>query len=269
MGKLLNPRRLISHGDFVTFHTGRCGSTVLSGLLKQHPKIYCDNELFYGYYGPAKKYWEKRKDIRTLWTNSCFFPSNPTGFLKSQMFWAGLHPFYGFEVTLYQIKWNNWEISKFIKDLQQLNIKNFIVLERKNYLSKIVSGVVAGKRGSYHLSTKDKISLHRIKLDLNNVTVDFDEKPLLDYLEEYDRQYRILKESLQNLNMLWLTYEDDIEKTPFTAYHRVCDFLEIKPHNANILLKKGNPYKLKEVLINYDEIAEILNNTPYQWMLDG
>ena len=64
-----------------------------------------------------------------------------------------------------------------------------------------------------------------------------------------------------------LVYEEDIEKSPLTAYHKVCNYLKIEEQNPEINLKKDNIYKLNEVIENFDELENYLKNTKYEWML--
>ena len=41
------------------------------------------------------------------------------------------------------------------------------------------------------------------------------------------------------------------------------------PKDVSIQLVKTNPYRLSDVIENYDEVADYLTNTPYHWMINS
>ena len=70
-----------------------------------------------------------------------------------------------------------------------------------------------------------------------------------------------------NEHLLHLTYEDDVKGDPKVAYSNICDFIGVEEEPAEVTLKKSNPYPLNRILVNYDEVARQLKDSPYEWML--
>ena len=95
-------------------HLGRCGSTVLSKLLDQHPKIYWDGEVF------------RRIFARRLWETHLI--KDPFLLLRARMLYARKR-YYGFETKCHSA----YHLSKsmlnttpinYMTSLKELNKKN-------------------------------------------------------------------------------------------------------------------------------------------------
>ena len=69
-------------------------------------------------------------------------------------------------------------------------------------------------------------------------------------------------------DVLELSYEDDIAEDPRAAYARVCTWLGLEVVPAEPDLRRTNPRALREVISNWDEVANGLAGTPYAWMLE-
>jgi hypothetical protein len=109
--------------------------------------------------------------------------------------------------------------------------------------------------------------LKSVKVNIENVQIDFDSKPLLDYLIDYDKHFSELETLLEGKCLLKLSYEEDIEKDPKIAYSRVCEFMNIPRQDVSVNLSKTNPFPLKDMIENFDEVKNTLSGTPYEWML--
>jgi rhamnosyltransferase subunit B len=250
-------------------HTGRCGSTLLGLLLRDHPKIAWDGELFVGHWGEfEKRAREKGENTSTRWNSSRYYPNDPIGYIHSC---AQLFPSrqYGFSIKFFHLTFLNLTIGEYLQRVGELGFVHILVLERKNLLRVIVSALVAEATGGYHLRHGRKAELRPIHLDVNNVEMDSQAKPLLHFLEAYEEQYRALATALGARRKLWLVYEEDFEKDPLRAYRRCCEFLEIEPHPVSIPTAKTTPFPLAEVLINFDEVAASLKGTRFEWMLSS
>ena len=98
--------------------------------------------------------------------------------------------------------------------------------------------------------------------------IDLDSKPLIKYLEDYDKQFNELNQLLDNKkNLLKLYYEDDIQIDPKLAYIKICTFLGVSPMKLDVPLKRTNPYQIESMVINFSELEVYLKNSPYEWML--
>jgi hypothetical protein len=65
-----------------------------------------------------------------------------------------------------------------------------------------------------------------------------------------------------------LFYEDDIQSDPTVAYCKVCHYLDIDPGEPSVSLERVNPHPIREVVENFDEVAALIADTPYAWMLE-
>jgi len=255
IGPLLSPFR---KGNIVVFHIGRSGSTVLGDILNQHPRIFWDSEI----YERLLPQWTTQVsalDIRDL-------SEDPLQFLKNRMRQAGSR-FYGFEVKFFQLKLLNLKLSDYINDLQKLGVNYFIILERKNYLRAIVSSVIAHQTLLLHQSKQDRPKLHQVKLEIDNIKIDRNAKPLISYLWEYHEDFRKLEKFLSGKNVLKLSYEDDVMASPLSAYERVCNFIGIESRKVSVRFSKTNPFKLREIITNFEEVEQTLSGTLFEWML--
>ena len=244
--------------NIAMFHFGRSGSTVLGDMLDQHPQIFWDSEI----YEPFTQVWEKQKSL----SGAIDTTVAPTNILCKRMTQAGKN-FYGFEVKFFHLKLANVELSDYVEDIQKLGVKSFVVLERKNHLRKIVSSLVASQVSQYHQSSNKKAQLNQVKINVDNVEVDRDSKPLIDYLQDYQNSFSLLEKLLENQKVLRLIYEEDISIDPTQGYRRVCNFLGIVPRPVLIHYSKTNPFKLSEVISNFEEVKRTLSETSFEWML--
>ena len=257
LGPLLAPSR---PGNVAMFHIGRCGSTVVGQLLKQHRRIYWASEL----YTPIFLEWQ-RKNAGTETVGE--MPADAIDILRRNMRLA-LHRFYGFEVKPFHFPLIGYSPESFVHHLEALGFSHFILLDRKNRLRKIVSSVIAHQEGAqYHIRRNAKVRKTRAYIDVEELRIDFDTKPLLDYLCDYDEQIRTLEGLLKGRKCLKITYEEDVQKDPRVAYSRICDFLGLDPSDTPVRLSRTNPFPVREMIENVEEVEEVLHGTPYEWML--
>ena len=251
---------LLRKGNIAMFHVGRSGSTVFADLLGQHPGIFWDAEIYEGIF----QEWEQSGiEIGT----SELSVVDPVEYVRQRMRLAG-SKFYGFEVKFFHLRILNTELADYVKSLPDLGFTHYIVLERKNYLRKIVSSVIAHQISRWHQADRES-AVSSIVLDVDNVQIDRDAKPLMAYLQDYSEKFRALERLLDGQRVLRLTYEDDVSGDPLVGYQRACNFLGIDPHEVSVRLGKTNPFKLTEIIANLDQVEQTLSGTRYEWMLYG
>lgn len=260
--KVLNP--LLSQlrpGNVVMFHIGRCGSTVVGQLLCQHPRIHWASELYIPFF---MEWQRKNAGIETVGE----MPQDAVDFLRRNMQLA-LHRFYGFEIKPFHFRLIGFSPESFLHHVDSLGFTHFILLDRKNRLRKIISSIIAHQNeAEYHIETKTKARLTRVHINIHDVRIDFDAKPLVDYLSDYDRQIHTLEALLEGRRSLRLTYEQDVQADPRRAYSRICEFLGLQPKNVSVRLSRTNPFPVRDMVENIEEMREALCGTPYEWMLD-
>lgn len=231
-------------GQVVMFHNSRCGSTVLGNLLRQHPLISWDGEVFIGTYANVlAKYFEQ---------------NHPSLYLRQRRFRAAA-PLYGFEFKPYLHSKNiNIPPSQFLEQLSSPEDNYYIQLTRKNNLRRYVSIQVSKKAGKWNISPEEQPELTRVNLDTSK---------LLGYLEYMNEEDKELKEFLEGKPVLHLSYEDHILEDPRIGYRLVCGFLGIEPVDVTVHNRKMNPFPLADLVENFDEVEGALSETPYEWML--
>jgi hypothetical protein len=245
--------------NIVMYHLGRCGSTVLGSLLDQNPRIYWDGELYTRFFlkGPKENNGESISGI---------LQQDPMKILQRRMLKA-FHRHYGTEIKPFHFSLMHRSPQAFIESLDLLKFNHVIILDRRNRLRKIISSLIGKDQKKYHLRSGESPKLNRIFLNTQQVTIDSYSKSLVQCLSDYDEQFAELEKILGDRKILKLIYEDDIESDPIQAYQKVCDFINVKPHNAEIKFTRTNPFPVRDLIENFSEVEGVLRGTPYEWML--
>ena len=156
--------------------------------------------------------------------------------------------------------------DQFLNILYGLRFGIYIILHRKNYLRKQISGLNFKQFDIRHTNitgtTPKKVFIDTEKTEL------FNEKDgLIKTYDYYDQYFKSLTKKLITKKTLYLTYEDDILPDPRIAYQKICKLLEINIENPKVNLKRTNPFALNEMIENYDETCDALTGTKHEWML--
>ncbi len=245
-------------GSVAMLHTGRNGSTVLANLLRQHPALLWDGELF--------EKLQKGQLQELAWTR------DPFVVLRNRMRHAAPR-IYGFETKAHRLQHLSPKVvglptEAYVARLHALGFSRFIVLRRRNYLRQAVSAAVGRAAKRRHIYHGEERALTQIHLDIERTVLSNGQLPLLDRFREFDALYAELGALLAPEATLELEYESHIEADPGVAYGMVCVFLGLPARAATTRLVKTNPYPLREIVLNHDEVARVLRDTPYAWMLD-
>lgn len=233
--------------NIVMFHEGRCGSSVLAGLLDQHSAIHWDGEV-YGDHNPGGP------------INRYLRYNHPLLYLRQRIA-RSEKSIYGFEtkVYLHLNKQIGISLQKYLKGLEDLGFSRYIMLDRKNDLRRAVSTTVASKRKKWALSKQEKSQLVRVELDPEGV---------LSWSRRLNEINNKLDELLSGKSVLRLTYEEHIEPDPLIGYRKMCCFLGLPMERVNVETKKVNPFPLSEMIENYDEVCRVFSGTDSEWMLE-
>lgn len=254
-GTLLAPLR---PGNIAMFHAGRSGSSVLGGLLNQHAGMLWDREVF------------KPGRIEALCGNGPAkgLAQRPLAVLRLLMSRAGKR-YYGFETQLTQLERLGFELPEYVERLVRMKFDHFVVLERKNTLRRIASVLVGRSASRWHLTQGDREpELARIRFETESLNLRGEPKPLIEYLRESRDTFELLDECLRGRSVLRLTYEKDIAEDPAQAYRRVCEFLGLQPAQVSVRLRKTNPFSLREMVTNFEDLERALGGTEFAWMLN-
>lgn len=244
------------------FHIGRSGSSVLADMLNQHPKIQWDGEI----YEAETQKIQKRLGYFRYGASDCHY--DPIGLLKERFATAKDYS-YGFEVKFNQLEHCGVSLEDYLDALTQMDVGKIIVLRRNNIFRKIVSSLIAEVTNVWHVAAGKKAPKKTIKINPHLLTVERKTGSLIGLIDHYAQNLKALDKLLSNVDVLQLSYEEDIEANPLIGYSKVAKYLSLENFKPSIRLSKTNPYKLFEVVENIDEIRIYLKNTDYAWMLDG
>lgn len=253
VGRLTAGRRL---GTVAMLHLGRTGSTVLGDLLDQHPQIMWDSEIYYDFLIG----YQNHTDDLDAWRQQAMEE------LPRRVKRSGSR-FYGFEAQFFHIRLLDLSLSDYIAYLRRNRVTHYILLERRNYLRSLVSYItsVKGKDKFLH-NPNGKTDLVKVKINIERIAMNGENCSLIDFLDRYTNYYRESRELLANEKMLYLSYEDDIATDPSVGARQVFEFLGLTPHNLSVRYGKTNPFKLSDMIENFDEVEQTLRDTPYAWM---
>jgi hypothetical protein len=231
---------------------------VLTDLLNQHRRIFWDGEP----YEYLLRGWNDRELSAGKHTSSV----DPFALLRKRMGMTR-KDFYGLSAKFFHLRLLGLALPGFVQSLDELGYTHYIVLERRNYLRKIVSSLVAHKQSQFHRRPRKEAVLTPVEVEVQSVKIDRDCKPLLSYLQDYRAGFEALDSLLAGRNVLKLIYEDDLSADPLIGYRRVCDFLGAPEERARVRYGKTNPFPLTEIILNFDAVESALRETPFAWML--
>jgi hypothetical protein len=238
------------------FHFGRSGSTVLADLLDQNPEVTWQGEYIRKFYAPL--------DRRGL--EKVHLPVDADRLLLDVM--AGTPtPYFGCEAKFFHLEQLGISLPAYLESLHRQKFTHFIVLERKNYIRKIASSLVARKRRRYRQPPDAPAELTKIAIHPHRVRIDRTALPLVELLESYSRGFEELQTLLKGSNVLNMTYEDDLLKDPAAGYQKACAYWGLTPVPVKVHYGRSNPFPLEAVIKNYDEVVAALKGTRYEWMM--
>lgn len=235
-------------GNIVMFHLGRSGSTVLARMLSDHRKIFWVGEIYnlpirFGKYTTTNPILRLDKKMR-------FVPNE----------------FFGFEVKPFHLELLGISLAQFVDALRCRDFSHFVLLERRNYLRKIISSVILHQYGKRHENSASP-TLTKVFLNIDCIEIDRQRKTLLGFLEKFDKDIKEVKRACERDTLLEIVYEDHIFGDPFVGYKRMCDFLSLTPEQTSIRISKTNPFPIHEMVINFEEVEKTLRGTAYEWMV--
>ena len=235
-------------------HPGRCGSTVIGNLLKQHFNIFWAEEI----YTPSQE-WVKNNPATTFadFTKEQNISERAMEILTNSVNSTD-RPYYQFTVKPMQFNVFNCSFTDYVEQVCRAGFEYFIMLVRKNILRIVVSIDIGMQTQRWHINKAENTELLKVNIRSDNI---------LERVSRRARELREIEKALMGRNVLKLNYEDDIENDPKKAYLRVCDFIGIKPQKVVVDLFKTNPFPLPDIIINFAEIERTLKNTAYEWML--
>lgn len=230
----------LPNNKFIIFGQGRTGSNLVRTLLHSHPQVICRGEVFMRHY------------LKVLM---------PKYFLRGQLAQHSVDKVYGFQLQPVHFQFHRIDGKAFLSYLHDQGWK-IIYLTRKNWLHQKISAIIAIHKNKWHYRASEVKTTKspKIYLDGNEIIKELDKKGL-DYIQD--------EEMLKSIPYLEIIYEENLltaDQHQPTA-DKIFTYLNLASAPVKTSLQK-TPYKISEVIENYEEIAAILKQTQYAKFLE-
>jgi hypothetical protein len=244
-------------GGVAMIHTGRCGSTVLSDLLSQHPDVYWDGET----------YGRVITGIKSEGLDRSAVPFDPANYVQQRLKRSGRR-WFGYDLKFSHVTEFGHDVESYIQQIADLGVDHVISLRRTNYLRQVISGKNGGRRGQFHSRVAVDDELPPLHLDTDDLAVDLYRGPLREHFERWDDLYQRL-DDMALPRYLSLNYEEHLQRDPTVGYRLVEKFLGLGPHEPEVRLVRLAPDRpVSELLENYDDVCRHLAGSRYAWMVE-
>ena len=233
--------------------TQRTGSTFLVDCLRSHPAIECSGEILNGqpdlmgpsYRGPFRDVVKAANMIR----RGAWYPPYRLG----QFYKGGTR-----QVRIFKAMYNQLARPFALKYLQSKPELRVIHLRRQNLLKVHVSALLMNKRRNVQATAPTEA-----------IWIHVDPERAISGMRKARAEYEKYDDAFESQRRLHLNYEDLIDGQNLQAEiaRRICDFLGVKFVPMKSKLVKLNPESLREMVTNYDELANAVSKTEFADLL--
>lgn len=234
--------------------TQRSGSTFLVSCLRSHPQVQCAGEILNGqpddprpmYRGPLR---QVVKGIRILRTGAWL----PGSFMEAY-FRRGTA-----KVRCFKAMYNQLArpfARRFLVGDESIRV---IHLRRHNLLKVHISTLLMNKRKQLQATAPTEAVWIRV-----------DPRKAIESMRKARDRYESYDRAFERHPRLQVAYENLIAADGINEDVRrdICDFLDIAQLPMSSPLVKLNPESLRDMVTNYDELADALGRTEFASMLD-
>ncbi len=221
---------------FVIISRSRTGSTLLMALLRSHPDIYIEGEIFKRLNGKScKKIWER------------LFSKRPKNIQQ-----VGFKLFYYHPFDEDKSVWDFLDADKNIAILH---------LRRENLLRAFVSQKIGEKTKMWteNIASKDIIINKTVSLDPKECEVVF--TTITTYEKETKQRFKNHKTFME------LSYEQ-LTKDKQGVMDAIFKELQVSSHTISSVLKKQNPEPMSQLVENYEALKEHFGKTEWSYLFE-
>lgn len=238
----------------VILTTQRTGSTFLVECLGSHPDIESAGEILIGapdsyreprYRGHLKKFYK-------LWNiarNGAWHPAR-----RMERFYSSGRA----RVRVFKAMYNQLSYPFALRYLREHEEIHVIHLRRENLLKVHVSRLLMPKRQRLQAFAPVEPIWVRVDPALAVAEIRNAHARYEHFVKLFERHPRIAISYEQLFDGAFLQGETS---------KRICEFLEIPQHPMKSQLVKLNPETLREMVTNYDELADVISRTEFAFML--
>jgi LPS sulfotransferase NodH len=231
---------------FVIVAARRTGSNWLCTLIDSHPSILCHHELF----NPGGIYYAQRmRDSAPCLGSITERDADPVNFLDRIWRHSHGHECLGFKMTCGQA---GPLLDHVLADAEVRKI----VLRRRNRVKTCVSEMVAEQLDSWEVYDEADLPVHKPRVDL-------DPRELREHVARNERFYERAEALIEGTGQRWLRLDyEDLQSPEDQA--RILRYLDAVPGDVPLepTSVKQNPVDLREVVRNFDALAEALRGDP-------
>jgi hypothetical protein len=237
----------------VILTTQRTGSSFLVECLDSHPELFVSGEILEGmpdrpgrsYRGPFKQVVKIGNMIR----RGAWYPPYRLG-----NFYAGKDG----KVRIFKAMYNQLERPFALRFLQGVEELRVIHLSRLNLLKVYVSTVLMPKRRSL-----------QVVAPTDPIWIRVDPRQAVGWMREARASFQRFDDAFARQPRLHVHYEDlfDGPRLQADTGRRICDFLGVTQHAMQSKVVKMNPESLRDMVTNYDEVAQAIAKTEFADML--
>lgn len=240
---------------FVIITNARSGSNLLVSLLNKHPSIICHSEIYSreAIFLAAKYQYFKSKSKFFVFVRDRFSRM----FIVLVWLFSRRAKVVGFKYFLDQTR----RIEKCV--LLNPEVKK-IILKRRNILRMEISRQIAMKTQVW-VSFDERRELTAIRFDIEQ----FWDQADLCKKSGNEMEAKIVEEGQCFCEVY---YEDLMGSKAKESLDKIFDFLGLRKHlidTDKISMKKQNPFPVKEIVENYEELSASLSGTEFEWMLNS
>jgi LPS sulfotransferase NodH len=238
---------------FIILCAARTGSTMLRQLLDSHPEVCCYGEIMASAVTPD--HWESAARIRRKVLER--YPQGPRQFLRE----FGTDPAeckaVGFKIKYEELVRADYAwLLDWLTDHREVRV---IHLRRENRLKRLISEMIATRvHGVFNVqSERDLPAAAKVRLTAAECLDDF---------ARTEAREASFRESFRDHAMLETTYEAVVGNRDGVR-ERMAHFLGVAPAHLTTPTLKINADDVRQVLENYEILADAFRGTAYEWYL--
>lgn len=250
---------------FVILAVPRTGSTMLSRSLNKHSEIFCGEEIFhFSFRKNSGTNQFKFFKIKLFSKKLNYVINYPFTFFRIKKF---LNQFFtnrrkenyqarGFKLMYYQTLY----LPGLLTFLKENNIK-VILLLRENIFKNAISDMRARQTGIYHKHQKPgpaTSTMPRFKVSISR---------LKNTMARIQHQKSQLEKIIKDFDHLRLSYEEITEQWS-NSIKKIETFLKVTEEPLEAVTSKLNSDNLKEMISNYNDVADWLEQHDYSDFID-
>lgn len=238
----------------VILTTQRTGSTFLVDCLKSHPQVECASEILVGDpYPPAQSYrgpFRRAFKVMRIFSSGAWMPAR-----HIDRFYRGGTA----KVRCFKIMYNQLARPFARRYLVRNEDVRVIHLRRENLLKVHVSTLLMSKR-----------RIVQARGPVDRVWTEVDPARAIASMRKARAEYEAYDRAFARHPLLRLTYETliDGQGLQAVARERICEFLDVSQLKMGSQIMKINPESLRDMVTNYDELADAVSRSEFASMLD-